>query len=100
MPLTELDVLNYHEPSAIALLTLTSFIYLLQVFRDLADKICSAGLLGEIALGIIFGKPLADILDRAWEETFMDLGYLGLVLIVFEGVCTEEAVVDFTQKEM
>jgi hypothetical protein len=78
-------VIKYHEPSASTLLTLASFLYLLQIFRDVADRLCSAGLLGEIALGMIFGRPLAGILDDAWEETFMFLGYLGLILIVFEG---------------
>jgi Kef-type K+ transport system membrane component KefB len=43
-------------------------------------------LLGEIAVGIIYGSPLAGILEHVWEETFLTLGYLGLLLIVFEGV--------------
>jgi hypothetical protein len=64
---------------------LTSLFYLLQVFRHVADWLFSAGLLGEIAVGIVLGSPLAGILDAAWEATFMVVGYLGLVLIVFQG---------------
>ncbi|SCV74666.1 BQ2448_7695 [Microbotryum intermedium] len=75
---------SYHEPSIPRLLTLSSFIYLLQVGRSAANAILGAGLLGEIAIGVIYG-PVAKILPIEWEETILVLGYLGLVLIVFEG---------------
>lgn len=74
----------YEEPSLSRLLTLLSFLYLLQVARHVANKLVGAGLLGEIALGIVYST--ANILPGAWEETFLVLGYLGLVLIVFEGL--------------
>ncbi|KZV87981.1 Sodium/hydrogen exchanger [Exidia glandulosa HHB12029] len=76
---------EYHEPGAVDLLVLGSFIYLLNISRWLADRILYAGLLGEILVGIVFGPPLADILPAEWQQTFLTLGYLGLVLIVFEG---------------
>lgn len=76
---------TYTEPTLPNLLALASFLYLLQVFRYVADAIVSAGLLGEIALGIIYGSPLAGILDKSWEEAWLVMGYWGLVLIVFEG---------------
>ncbi|KAK7687091.1 hypothetical protein QCA50_009592 [Cerrena zonata] len=38
-----------------------------------------------IALGTIYGTPLAAILPQDWESTFTAMGYLGLVGIVFEG---------------
>lgn len=75
----------YAEPKLPQLLTLASFLYLLQVSRYIADTILSAGLLGEVALGIIYGSPLAGILDVSWETTWLVVGYWGLVLIVFEG---------------
>lgn len=75
----------YEEPTLPVLLTLSSFLYLLQVSRYIADYLLSAGLLGEIALGIIYGSPLSGILDHSWEETWLVVGYWGLVLIVFEG---------------
>lgn len=61
-----------------------SFLYFLQVARVIANYTLGAGLLGEIALGIIYG-PLANLLQDDWDSTFLILGYLGLILIVFEG---------------
>lgn len=44
-----------------------------------------AGIIGQIAVGIIYGVPLANILEHGWQETFITLGYVGLILIIFEG---------------
>lgn len=44
-----------------------------------------AGIIGQIAVGIIYGVPLANILEHTWQETFLVLGYVGLILIIFEG---------------
>ena len=81
-----LDI-TYEEPSLPSLLTFASFLYLLQVSRHFADSILSAGFLGEIALGIVYGSPLTGVLELACEETWLTVGYWGLVLIVFEGMC-------------
>ena len=75
----------YHEPSLPTLLVLIAFLFFLQFGRYVAQKIFSAGLLGEIAVGIIFGSPLANLLGIDWQATFLAIGYLGLILIVFEG---------------
>lgn len=74
--------ITYHEPSFPDLATITSFLYLVQVCRNLADWAFGAGLLGEIAVGVVYG-PVANIMLPEWEETFIVVGYLGLVLIVF-----------------
>jgi hypothetical protein len=71
----------YHEPSVPHLLTLVALLYLLQLARGIANRVLHAGLLGEIAVGVIFG-PVAQILEQSWEETFIVVGYIGLVLIV------------------
>jgi hypothetical protein len=34
------------------------------------------------AVGIIYGKPLANILELEWQHTFIALGYVGLILII------------------
>lgn len=47
-----------------------------------------AGIIGPIAAGIIYGQPLANILQHDWQETFLYLGYIGLILIIFEGGLT------------
>lgn len=76
---------SYHDPAIADLLVLSSYLYLLNVFEWIAQYVLSAGLLGQILLGIIYGSPLAEWLDVAWQETFVVVGYLGLLLIVFEG---------------
>lgn len=75
----------YHEPTITAILILISFLYLLNVAGWMAQALVSAGLLGQIFIGIVFGTPLAGWLPDAWEETLVALGYVGLLLIVFEG---------------
>ncbi|KAI5477045.1 solute:hydrogen antiporter [Pseudohyphozyma bogoriensis] len=74
----------YHEPSWVTLTVLVSFLYLLQVARTIANHTLGAGLLGEIAVGIVYG-PVAGILPEEWRDTLLVLGYIGLILIVFEG---------------
>jgi Kef-type K+ transport system membrane component KefB len=48
-------------------------------------RIIQAGIIGQIAVGIIYGLPLANILEEDWQDTFRVLGYVGLILIIFEG---------------
>jgi Kef-type K+ transport system membrane component KefB len=50
--------------------------------------IIRAGIIGPIAVGIIYGAPLANILEHNWQETFLAVGYVGLILIIFEGGLT------------
>ncbi|GAA5891857.1 hypothetical protein JCM8208_002914 [Rhodotorula glutinis] len=76
--------LLYHEPGFVDLAIVLSFLYLAQVARNIANRLVGAGLLGEVAVGVVFG-PVAKILDIAWMQTFLVVGYIGLVLIVFEG---------------
>lgn len=63
-----------------------SFFLFLSLAEWLSAKIIRAGIIGHIAVGIIYGKPLADILELEWQETFIALGYVGLILIIFEGI--------------
>lgn len=51
----------YSEPHFPALATLIAVLYLAQVARNIAGKLLYAGLLGEIAIGVIFG-PVAKLL--------------------------------------
>ncbi|KAK0741989.1 Cation/H+ exchanger [Apiosordaria backusii] len=80
--------LAYHEPDIINILTLISFFLFLALSEWLTDKIFRAGLIGQIIVGLIYGVPLADILEINWQETFLALGYVGLLLIIFEGGLT------------
>lgn len=54
--------------------------------RWFVQRITGAGLLGEIAIGMIFGSPLAQWLDVDWQSTMVIVGYIGLLAIVLEGV--------------
>ncbi|KWU46520.1 Sodium/hydrogen exchanger [Rhodotorula sp. JG-1b] len=77
----------YAEPHFPQLATVIALLYLAQVARGITSRLFYAGLLGEIAVGVIFG-PVAKILEESWMETFLLVGYIGLVLIVFEGGLT------------
>ncbi|TBU27734.1 hypothetical protein BD311DRAFT_370992 [Dichomitus squalens] len=77
--------LPYEEPQLVDLLVIASFLYLLNVIRVVADYLLYAGIIAEITFGIIYGSPVANLLPIEWEATSTALGYLGLVLVVFEG---------------
>lgn len=65
-----------------------SFFTFLSLAETLSSIVIRAGIIGPIAVGIIYGKPLADILHETWQETFLAIGYVGLILIIFEGGLT------------
>lgn len=78
-------LLEYHEPDIISILTLISFFVLLTVSERISDKILRAGLIGQIVVGLIYGVPIANVLALEWQDAFLALGYIGLILIIFEG---------------
>lgn len=80
--------LQYHEPSIVQILILISFFFFLSLAAWLSAKFIRADIIGQIAVGIIYGTPLANILLETWQETFLALGYIGLILIIFEGGLT------------
>lgn len=85
---TEDGFLQYHEPDTISILVLLSFFFFLSSVGWVFNKAIRAGLIGQILIGIVFGAPVGNILDTEWQETFMALGYIGLILIIFEGGLT------------
>ncbi|KAK0641906.1 Cation/H+ exchanger [Cercophora newfieldiana] len=80
--------LEYHEPNITSILTLISFFLFLAIAEWASDKILRAGLIGQIVVGLIYGVPVGNILAIEWQETFLALGYIGLILIIFEGGLT------------
>lgn len=80
--------LQYHEPDIISILVLISFLLFLSSLGWVVNKLIRAGLIGQILLGILYGAPVGNILDNEWQETFLALGYVGLILIIFEGGLT------------
>lgn len=96
--------LAYHEPSIVQLLILISFFYVLSLSTWTASKLIYASIIGPsafcccrislwlihgvartVTVGIIFGTPLGNILLIEWQQTFLSLGYIGLLLIIFAG---------------
>ena len=77
--------LAYHEPSITTIIILSSFLLLLNVVNYSLDKLVYCGLIGQVLLGIAWGTPGAKWLSEEMEQSVMQLGYLGLILIVYEG---------------
>lgn len=80
--------LQYGEPDIISILILLSFFFFLSALGWCFDKAIHASLVGQILLGVLYGTPVGNILTFEWQETFLVLGYIGLVLIIFEGGLT------------
>jgi hypothetical protein len=80
-----MDSVPYEEPSHSTLLVLASFVLLVNGARVLFDAISHIGILGELAIGVIYGAPLAGWIERDVQAALIELGYLGLLAIVFHG---------------
>jgi hypothetical protein len=77
--------LPYHEPSIVTILILSSFLIILNAINHILDRTVYCGLVGQIFVGIGWGVPGTQWLSREVQDTVMQLGYLGLILIVYEG---------------
>ena len=76
---------GYYEPSLAILLPLAAFPLLLHIVAWPLNKLISCGLLGQIVVGMIFGEPLTEWLGDETYTTVLQLGYVGLILLVYEG---------------
>lgn len=77
--------LPYHEPSIATILLNSSFLLLLNIVNFFLDKTLYCGLLGQVFIGVAFGTPGGKWLGTEVEQVIAQLGYLGLLLLVFEG---------------
>ncbi|KAF3763468.1 hypothetical protein M406DRAFT_48582 [Cryphonectria parasitica EP155] len=77
--------LSYAEPSIVTLTILSGFLLLLNVVNYGLDKLLYCGLIGQVFLGIAWGAPGANWLPFSVQEAIMQIGYIGLILIVYEG---------------
>ncbi|KIW64513.1 hypothetical protein PV04_09441 [Phialophora macrospora] len=77
--------LAYHEPGIVTILILSSFLLVLNVLGSIIDHVFYCGLVGQVLIGMAWGAPGAKILPHSFEATVTQLGYLGLIMIVFEG---------------
>lgn len=85
MAVADQAALPYHEPGIVTILILISFILLLNLANHVLDKILYCGLLAQLFLGIGWGTPGANWLGREFENVAVNLGYIGLLLVVYEG---------------
>ncbi|OBT80928.1 hypothetical protein VF21_00135 [Pseudogymnoascus sp. 05NY08] len=77
--------LPYHEPGIVTILIQSSFILILNVVNTLFDKFIFCGLLGQVFIGVAWGTPGAKWLGQGVEDVIVQLGYLGLILLVYQG---------------
>ncbi|TIA50472.1 Sodium/hydrogen exchanger [Aureobasidium pullulans] len=80
-----LAALPYHEPGIVTILIQSSFLLVLNGINWILDSAIYCGLVGQILIGVAWGTPGANWLSEEVQDTVMQLGYLGLILIVFEG---------------
>ncbi|KAI5848720.1 Sodium/hydrogen exchanger family-domain-containing protein [Morchella snyderi] len=81
----EASSLPYHEPSIVQVLILSSFGLLLNITNWALERSIYCGLVGQILVGVFWGTPLSGWLDSSIEAAVVQLGYLGLILLVYEG---------------
>ncbi|CAI7564747.1 unnamed protein product [Penicillium pancosmium] len=75
----------YHEPPITTILNQTGFLIVLNIVNVCLDKLLYCGLIGQLFVGILWGTPGAKWLDRETETVIQQLGYLGLIMLVYEG---------------
>ena len=81
----QLPSLPYLEQSVATILLQSSFLLVLNLLNFILDNTIYCGLVGQVFLGTAFGTPGAKWLGVALEEVIIQLGYLGLLLLVYEG---------------
>ncbi|KII87178.1 hypothetical protein PLICRDRAFT_163156 [Plicaturopsis crispa FD-325 SS-3] len=84
------DSIGYSVPHIPELLSLASFLYFINVAESLLSHLLHAGLLGPLFVGIIYGSQAADLLSVDIQSTFITIGYIGLILLVFEAGLTTD----------
>ena len=77
--------LPYQDPPIKTLLILSSFLILLSAINHILDRLIYCGLVGQVLIGVAFGTPGLQWLDKGTEQVIVQLGYLGLILLVYEG---------------
>ena len=77
--------LPYHEPGIVTILIISSFLLLLNAVNYVLERIVYCGLVGQLFIGIGWGVPGANWLSAELQDSIVQLGYIGLILIVYEG---------------
>ena len=77
--------LPYIEPSIITILILTSFLLLLNVIDSVLDRLIYCGIIGQLLLSVAYSIPGVGWTSIEIENVISQLGYLGLILLVYGG---------------
>ena len=85
MDSSQSDHVPYHEPATVTILIYSFLLLTLNIIGFVLDRAIYCGLIGQILIGMAVGTPGADILGLDFQQTITDLGYLGLILLVYEG---------------
>jgi hypothetical protein len=89
--------LPYHEPDIATILIQTSFLLLLNIVNYVLDNFLYCGLVGQLLMGIAWGTPGAKWLPSQVETVIVQLGYLGLILLVYEGTISLASSISVTR---
>lgn len=86
--MTSQSALSYEEPGIRTILIQSGFLLALNFANSILDKLVYCGLIGQIFIGVAWGMPGAQWLTLEAQEMMQQLGYLGLLLLVYEGRTT------------
>lgn len=86
----------YHEPDIVTILIQASFLLALNAVNYVLDNLLYCGLVGQLLLGITWGTPGAKWLPIEVETVIVQLGYLGLILLVYEGSILQITLISIT----
>ncbi|OQD80434.1 hypothetical protein PENANT_c035G07367 [Penicillium antarcticum] len=75
----------YHEPSIETVLNYTGLLLVLNIIKICLDNLLYCGLIGQLFVGILWGTPGAQWLNQETERVIQQIGYLGLILLIYEG---------------
>jgi Kef-type K+ transport system membrane component KefB len=77
---------SYAQPTTALLLSLSGFIILLNLVGFILDRLLYCGLIGQVLLGLAWGNAGLSLIPLDLEVSITNLGYIGLLLLVFEGM--------------
>jgi hypothetical protein len=83
--MTSQSALSYEEPGIRTILIQSGFLLVLNFANSILDRLVYCGLIGQIFIGVAWGMPGARWLTLEAQEMMQQLGYLGLLLLVYEG---------------
>lgn len=75
----------YEEPSIATILNQAGLLLVLNIVNVCLDKLLYCGLIGQLFIGILWGSPGAKWISTDLEHAIQQLGYLGLIMLVYEG---------------